>query len=649
MSGIETSDASATAFPVHDAQSSPVENKDETHNETLPLPRTSTASARRPSLHHHGSSPLPEVTPVLGAVGWVGESSEKAERAATTFKHHLSPAVTRTRTHEHEHEKGEKVPHTGGDESAVTTANILGGETLVESDGESEDEVVYPGGAQLALLTLGLCLATFTIALDNTIIATAIPKITSVFDSLGDVGWYGSSYLLTTTSLQPSFGRIYTYFSVKSTYLLALVLFELGSVICAAAKNSVMLIVGRAVAGAGASALFSGGMTIVGFSVPLARRPIFIAALSSMFGISSVVGPLLGGALTDKVSWRWCFWINLPFGAMSILAVSLFFKPPPRKSTGLTLKQKILEIDLLGAFFLICSIVCLLLALQWGGTTYAWKDSKVWGCLLGFGLLIIIFIALQFRRGDRATIPPRIFTQRTVLFASLYSCFLSMGLYAHIFYLPFYFQAVKGTTAEGSGIRTIPYLGSIIVASIVVGGAITTLGYYKPFMIAGAAVFTVGAGMIYTISINSHAGKWIGYQLLCGFGAGAGVQIPFIAIQVVLDSKDMPTGNAIAIFFNSLGGAIAISIAQNIFSNGLKTQLPIDAPDVYPKVVITAGATYLRKVVSAAQLPGVLLAYMTALQQAYVMSIAVGGIAVICACFVEWKSVKGKQIVPAAA
>jgi MFS family permease len=124
----------------------------------------------------------------------------------------------------------------------------------------------------------------------------------SLADTLGS--WYGSSYLLTTTSLQPSFGRIYTYFNVKWTYIFALVLFELGSVICAAAKNSVMLIVGRAVAGAGASALFSGGMTIIGFSVPLTKRPIFIAAMSSMFGISSVVGPLLGGALTDKVSWR---------------------------------------------------------------------------------------------------------------------------------------------------------------------------------------------------------------------------------------------------------------------------------------------------------------------------------------------------------
>ena len=174
-----------------------------------------------------------------------------------------------------------------------------------------DDESKYPKGGPLAILTFGLCLATFVVALDNTIIATAIPKITTVFNSLNDVGWYGSSYLLTTTSLQPSFGKIYTYFDVKWTYILALTIFELGSVLCAAARSSTMLIVGRAVAGAGAAALFSGGMTIIGYTVPLRKRPIYIGMLSSMFGISSVIGPILGGAFTDRLTWRWCFWYGV--------------------------------------------------------------------------------------------------------------------------------------------------------------------------------------------------------------------------------------------------------------------------------------------------------------------------------------------------
>ncbi|KAI9880358.1 MAG: hypothetical protein M1830_003969 [Pleopsidium flavum] len=521
-------------------------------------------------------------------------------------------------------------------------------EKKAEGDEEIEDESKYPNGVPLAILTFGLCMAIFVVALDNTIIATAIPKITTVFNSLNDVGWYGSAYLLTTTSLQPSFGKIYTYFNVKWTYIIALLIFELGSILCAAAKNSVMLIVGRAVAGAGAAALFSGGMTIVGFSVPLRKRAIYIAALSSMFGISSVVGPILGGALTDRASWRWCFWINLPFGGIALLTVFFFFKNPERKQNTLTVREKIEQIDILGAFFLICAIVCLLLALQWGGSVYPWSDSKVVGCLVGFGLIIAVFLFLQFKLGDRATIPPRILLkQRTVLASSWFSCFLAMGLYTHIFYLPFYFQAVKGTTAEGSGIRSIPYLVSVTLASLVIGSLITAFGWYTPFMWFGAATFTVGAGLLQTLKVDSSTGRWIGYQILTGVGAGAGVQIPFIAVQVVLSAKDMPTGNAIAIFFNSLGGAISISIAQNIFSNTLIQEIPEHTTGINPALIISAGATHVREVTPPDQLAGVLQAYDLAIRKAFILPIAVGAIAFLFSLLMEWKSVKGKKLLAA--
>ncbi|KIW67751.1 hypothetical protein PV04_06981 [Phialophora macrospora] len=519
--------------------------------------------------------------------------------------------------------------------------------TSASSAGEpgEDDESKYATGLPLHLLTFGLTLSTFVIALDNTIIATAIPRITTVFNSLDDVGWYGSSYLLTTTSLQPSFGKIYTYFNVKWTYMIALVIFEVGSVLCGAAVNSTMLIIGRAVAGVGAAAMFSGGMTIVGYSVPLRKRPIYIGLLSSMFGIASVVGPILGGALTDRVSWRWCFYINLPIGAIAITAVFFFFKNPVRAHSSLTMKQKIGQIDLLGAFFLICAIVCLLLALQWGGTTYPWSDSQVWGCLLGFGLLIITFSGIQFWKGDMATLPPRILLrQRTVFVCAFFSAFLSMALYTHIYYLPFYFQAVKGTTAEQSGIRTIPYLVSITISSIVVGGSITVLGPYVPFTWVGSAIFAVGCGLLYTLKVNSSTGTWIGYQILAGVGAGACVQIPFIAVQVVLSKKDMPVGNAVAIFFNSLGGAISISIAQNIFSNTLIKEIPRHTQGVNPWTIVMAGATHIREVTPPAQLQGVLYAYNIAVTHSYILSIACSSIAFLFSLGFEWKSVKGKKL-----
>ncbi|CAN9164611.1 unnamed protein product [Alternaria alternata] len=522
-------------------------------------------------------------------------------------------------------------------------------EAIATSDDKDEstapdDDSKYLSGFKLAILSVGLCLTTFVIALDNTIIATAIPKITTVFNSLEDVGWYGSSYLLTTTSLQPSFGKIYTYFDVKYTYLFALVIFEVGSIICAAATSSPMFIVGRAVAGAGAAALYSGGMTIIGFSVPLRKRAIYIAALSSMFGIASVVGPILGGALTDRASWRWCFWINLPFGAVSLAVVFFFFTNPKRTYSHLPVRERLKKIDIVGAVFLICAIVCLLLCLQWGGFSYAWSTSKVWGTLLGFGLLISVFIGIQLRQEDRATIPVRVFAQRTVLVSCLYSTLLSMALYTHIFYLPFYFQAIKGTTAEESGIRTIAYLVSITCSSIVIGGLITVVGWYAPFMWFGSAIFAIGAGMLYTLKVSSPPGRWIGYQILAGIGAGAGVQIPFVAVQVVTNEKDMPTANACVMFFNSLGGALSISIAQNIFVNTLGKEVPKYAPGFDARIVANAGATNLRGVVPPEILPGVLHGYNNAIVTAFILAIATSSITFFVSLGMEQKSVKGKKI-----
>jgi len=283
----------------------------------------------------------------------VGDSAQFSD-VAVSSKNEGNEAV-RTSAHTdafagHQTESNEKVID---DRNASTSASNT-----------EEDLTIYKTGLPLALLSIGLALSTFVVALDNTIIATAIPRITTVFDSLNDVGWYGSAYLLTTTSLQPTFGKIYTYFNVKWTYITALIIFEIGSIICGAAVNSTMLIIGRAVAGIGASAIFSGGMTIVGFTVPLRKRAAYIGALGSMFGIASVVGPLMGGALTDRVSWRWCFYINLPVGAIAVTAVFFFFQNPEREESKLSFKQKIGQMDLLGALFLISAIICLLLALQ---------------------------------------------------------------------------------------------------------------------------------------------------------------------------------------------------------------------------------------------------------------------------------------------
>lgn len=177
-----------------------------------------------------------------------------------------------------------------------------------------------------------------------------------------------------------------------------------------------------------------------------------------------------------------------------------------------------------------------------------------------------------------------------------------------------------------------------------VGGSVTVLGPYVPFTWFGSAIFAVGSGMLFTLEVSSSAGLWIGYQILAGFGAGACVQIPFIAVQVVLNKKDIPVGNAVAIFFNSLGGAISISIAQNIFSNTLVKEIPKYTSGVNPAIIIMAGATHIREVTPPSQLVGVLYAYNIAVTHSYILSIACASIVFVVSLGFEWKSVKGQKI-----
>lgn len=211
-------------------------------------------------------------------------------------------------------------------------------------------------------------------------------------------------------------------------------------------------------------------------------------------------------------------------------------------------------------------------------------------------------------------------------------------------FLPFYFQAVKGTSAEGSGIRTIPYLVSNTLASIVVGGIITWTGHYVPFLWAGSAIFAAGCGVLYSLQVDDGPAKWIGYQLLPGIGAGACIQIPFISVQVVLNSKDMPVGNALTIFFNSLGGALSISIAQNLFSNTLLQKLQEQIPGILPLEIIAAGATHVREATPPQYLDIVLGAYNSAVTKAFILPIAVSCLAFFCSLTYEWKTIKGKNL-----
>ncbi len=351
----------------------------------------------------------------------------------------------------------DKVPASGDETASKTDEKTLDideqekvREEPVPLGNRGEEDVVYPSGPKLILIIVSLCLSVFLVALDQTIIAPALGKITDDFQSITDIGWYGAAYLLTTTSLQPSYGKIYRYFSVKYTFLTAVFIFEAGSLLCALAPTSTAFIIGRALAGMGTAGLFSGAVVILSYTLPLRRRPAAFGLIGAMWGLASVAGPLLGGVFTDHATWRWCFYVNLPIGGVAMGAILLFLKIDRADNPEqLTLAQRILKLDLLGAGIFIPAIVCLLLALEWGGTQYPWNSSRIIGLFVGFGLMIIVFIGIQIWKGDDGTLPPRLFKNRNVLCAMLFAFFFGAGFFPLVYYLCELLPFPTDTAARG--------------------------------------------------------------------------------------------------------------------------------------------------------------------------------------------------------
>lgn len=310
------------------------------------------------------------------------------------------------------------------------------------------DDTKYPTGLHLTLLILSLCIAVFLVALDQTIIAPALGSITTQFASIKDIGWYGSSYLLTTTALQPMYGNIYTLFDIRWTFLGAVALFELGSLISGLAPSSTVFIIGRAVAGLGTAGIFSGAMVILSYTMPLRKRPVMFGVFGGLWGVSSVVGPLLGGAFTDQVTWRWCFYVNLPIGGAAMVVIFFFLRIPTDDAVGrrdeggdegcvskASFGSKLLQLDLIGAATFIPAVIMLLLALQWGGADYPWNSSKVIGLFVGAGAMTVIFVGVEIWQQDRGLLPPQFFKNRNVLAAMMFALFVGAYFFPLVFYL----------------------------------------------------------------------------------------------------------------------------------------------------------------------------------------------------------------------
>ncbi|ORY01729.1 major facilitator superfamily domain-containing protein [Clohesyomyces aquaticus] len=499
----------------------------------------------------------------------------------------------------------------------------------------------YPSRAKVVLIMFSLYISIFLVALDRTIIGPAIPEITNQFHSLDDVGWYGSAYMLTACGFILLYGRVYTFFNTKWVFLSGIFLFEIGSAVCGAAPSSMILIIGRAIAGLGSSGIFTGAILIMLQIVPLHRRPMLQGLFGACFGVASVTGPLLGGAFTgSKATWRWCFYINLPLGAITVVVAIIFVNLNESKPV-LTWKQIFWNLDPFGTLLFVPSITCLLLALEWGGTEYEWSEPRMIALLVVFAVLFLSFIALQYlTRRSTATVPARIIFQRSVAFGGISQFFVGSTMLTVSIYLPIWFQAIKDATAMRSGIMMIPLVLSVVVGSIVSGGLVQRFGYYTPFMIFGSVCMSVGTGLLTTWNSSTSSAEWIGYQILIGIGVGSSMQHPNLAVQVVLPKEDIPSGTALLSFAQTLGGAIFVAVGQNVFIDKFTAALG-DIHGIDPARILHQGATGFRKGVPDFVIPRVVEAYNYSLVKGtFFAALIVACLSFLAAIGMEWRSVK---------
>ncbi|KAL7905469.1 major facilitator superfamily domain-containing protein [Trichoderma velutinum] len=532
-------------------------------------------------------------------------------------------------------------------ERSETVASIndnadLNSKQLAETTDPSDQPSL--SSTAVAFILFGLSLPVFLIALDTSIVATAIPYITDRFRSTQDIGWYGSAYFLALCSLQPISGKLYATFSLKWTFLSFFAVFELGSLLCATAVSSNMFIGGRAVAGAGGAGIVSGAFSIVAFIAPLPKRPLYIGFISSFFGVATVIGPLIGGAFTEHVSWRWCFYINLPIGAVAGLALTLVFSPPTREIETEPITRRIQALDLIGASLFIPAILMALLALQWGGSTYPWKSATIIGLFLGFGGLCVVFVIWQNYKGEEAMLPISILLNRTVAFSSLTLAFAYGAIFSVVYYLPEWFQVVKGAGPIRSGVMSLPTFVPQIAAALLSGALAPQLGPLNPWVYIGCAFMAIGIGLYGTFDIDTSSAHWIGYQILPGIGFGMMAQMPVVAVQATLPTLQSPVGVSTATFSQFFGSAIFLAISQALFANIFIDKLTVDIPGVDLQNLLLNGSGAIRKLVPPDDLPVVLGAFNQALLGTFYLSAAASAAAVVISFGIPWINIKGKEL-----
>ncbi|KAI1158620.1 putative MFS transporter [Nemania serpens] len=455
---------------------------------------------------------------------------------------------------------------------------------------------------------------------------------------MADAGWYGSAFFLALGAFVSAWGKAYKYFSLRVVYVVAIFVFEVGSLLCALAPNSIALIIGRAIQGLGGAGISGGGYTITAFICPPSLQPIVVGLLGAVFTVASIVGPLLGGVFTSRLTWRWCFYINLPIGAVTIFCMLFFFRTPigAKGSHGTPMREMLMNFDPIGEVLIFSGLLSFFLAVQWGGVAYPWNSSVEIGLLVGCILILILFAVNEWYQGDRALVVYRILRQRSIGASAGFIFFLNAGNIALQYQLPIYFQAIQGDSPVESGLKLIPSILSTAFATAVGSGLVGKLQLFQPFLLVASVIATIGCGLIFTFGLSQGIGGIIGYQILFGVGTGLGVQLPNLVATVTSAAEDVSTAVSSVAFFMLVAGGWGVAVTDAILNNLLLQKIPHYVPQLDGHEVLAVGAAAIKDVYSGEVLRGVRLAYLDGLHAAWALGIAAFGLTFFWALLPKW-------------
>jgi EmrB/QacA subfamily drug resistance transporter len=480
-----------------------------------------------------------------------------------------------------------------------------------------EAESRPPTRQEFRVVLGGLMLALTLAALDQNIVATALPRIVSDLGGLAHLSWVVTAFLVASTTTTPLYGKFSDIYGRKPAFMVSIVIFLLGSMLCGLAQGMTQLIVFRAIQGIGAGGLITLAQTTIGDLVSPRDRGRYQGLFAAVFAGCSVAGPLLGGFITDALSWRWIFYVNLPVGAVALMLIAVGLRKHRHAGTH--------RIDYAGALLLIAATCCALLVLSWGGSVYPWTSAPI--LIIGAAAaLLCAALALVEARAAEPVLPLHLFTNRVFVLGVTVISLSAMALFAAVVFLPLFFQLVLGASPADAGLMISPMMGGVICASFLGGRLVSKTGRYKRFPVAGLAAATSAYLAMSWAAAHGTATVWIEAVLVVmGFGIGFVMPNLTTAIQNAVERRDLGAATSASAFLRSLGGALGVALSGAILTTRLRGAAPI----------ASGGNQDLDHIVglSPAQHAAVVDVYAHALSATFLAGAAIAGCAFVLVLF----------------